>query len=82
MSAVEAAFIPPIVEGTTHGSPRGIFMDATSVPQTPGGALSITSGGPDLAPLNELVGTMKGALDHLGGVFDSVGEQCVYAIMR
>jgi len=52
-------------------------MEAFSAPQTPGGALSTFSAGsrgPDLMPLNELVGSMKGALDHLGGVFDSLGE--------
>ncbi|KAF9517553.1 hypothetical protein BS47DRAFT_507552 [Hydnum rufescens UP504] len=50
-----------------------------SVPQTPGGALSARSiastAGPDLMNLHELVTTMKGTLDHLGGVFDSLGEQ-------
>lgn len=78
---MDTAYQPPIVEGATESalaSPRG-RMEAFSVPQTPGGALSITSGGPDLVPLNDLVGSMRGALDHLGGVFDSLGEQCVYA---
>jgi len=50
-----------------------------SVSQTPGGALSarsiVSTGGPDLVNLHELVTTMKGTLDHLGGVFDSLGEQ-------
>lgn len=80
------AFRAPLVEGTVHGSPRVYGMEqAFSAPQTPGGALSVHSGmsrGPDLAPLNDLVGSMKGTLDHLGGVFDSLGEQCVYAIMH
>lgn len=59
-------------------SPSAFQMAQTfSAPQTPGGALSVRSGmsnGPDLMPLNDLVGSMKGALDHLGGVFDSLGE--------
>ena len=81
----EPAFIPPLVEGTVGGSPRAFGMDTFSVPQTPGGALSVHSGmsrAPDVGRLNDLVGTMKGTLDHLGGVFDSLGEQCVYAIIR
>lgn len=86
MSNDDAAYNPPLVEGTAYGSPRAYGMEqAFSAPQTPGGALSVHSGmsrGPDLAPLNDLVGSMKGTLDHLGGVFDSLGEQCVYAIMH
>jgi len=48
-----------------------------SVPQTPGVALSRASSyaGPEFGPLQELVATMKGTLDHLGGVFDTLGEQ-------
>jgi len=71
------AFMAPLVEGTVGGSPRAFGMDTFSAPQTPGGALSVHSGmsrGPDVGHLNDLVGTMKGTLDHLGGVFDSLGE--------
>lgn len=80
----EVAFQPPIVEGgplSALSSPGGRMMEAFSAPQTPGGALSLRSMGsqPDMMPLDNLVGSMKGALDHLGGVFDSLGEQCVYA---
>lgn len=81
MSAMDdAAFNPPVVEGySAMQSPSAFQMAQTfSAPQTPGGALSVRSGmsnGPDLMPLNDLVGSMKGALDHLGGVFDSLGEQ-------
>ncbi|KAF8320332.1 hypothetical protein DL93DRAFT_1833567 [Clavulina sp. PMI_390] len=82
MSAVEGmAFNPPLVEGAPESavlSPEWHGPEAFSVPQTPGGALSIHSSGgsrgPDMAPLNDLVGSMKGTLDHLGGVFDSLGE--------
>lgn len=79
-SAVEdISYNPPLVENySALASPTTFqYQQAFSVPQTPGGALSVRSGmsnGPDLMPLNELVGSMKGALDHLGGVFDSLGE--------
>jgi len=79
MSGENPGTNPPLVEGTTFDSPRlfGGMEQSFSAPQTPGGALSVHSGmsrGPDLHPLNNLVGSMKGALDHLGGVFDSLGE--------
>jgi hypothetical protein len=81
MSAENA---PIIIGDTFHslhsalGSPKG-GMDAFSVPQTPGGALSTYSGagGPEVHSLQELMGAMRGTLDHLGGVFDSLGEQYV-----
>lgn len=80
MSATDdVGFQPPVVETfSSVASPTTFrYQQAFSAPQTPGGALSVRSGmsnGPDLMPLNELVGSMKGALDHLGGVFDSLGE--------
>lgn len=85
--SVELAARPPIVtKAATPARSQLPPLDVTqamsnaiaSVEQTPG-ALSarsiVSTAGPDLGNLHELVNTMKGTLDHLGGVFDSLGEQ-------
>ncbi|KAF8342838.1 uncharacterized protein EI90DRAFT_3191144 [Cantharellus anzutake] len=71
--------IPPVITEAETNDAASVFLaeQTFSVPQTPGGALSRASSyaGPEFGPLQELVTTMKGTLDHLGGVFDTLGEQ-------